>query len=360
MDFDYSDEQRHLREEAHRFLADACPTAAARTVMDDDITQFDRALWQRITAQGWLGVTIPQTFGGLGLGPVDLGALAEAVGAALAPAPFGSTLYLLAEAIGRFGSEKQQSRWLPGIAQGVTIGCGALFSAGAPVVVSSGRISGAFRPVVDGGIADLAVIAACDEAGSGLFVADLAADGVERRRLEAVDRSLDVAAIEFRDAPVERLARSDTRSRDELMARAAAAYAFEQVGGADRCFALTIEYVKSRDAFGGPVGRFQAVKHKLADLYTTNQIARSHAYHGAWAAEAAPALLAQAAAAARVAASEAYWQAAKEMIHFHGAIGFTWEHDAHLFYRRAHHLSLNLGGPLEWKSRLYRALAAAP
>lgn len=363
VDFDYTEEQRQLRNETHRFLAARCPLAVPRAALEGNRTAA-AALWRDVAAQGWLGVTIPESYGGLGLGHVDLGAIAEEIGAALAPIPFGSTLYLFAEAVMAFGSEEQRAKWLPAIVSGELIGCAALLEHAGPLRADAlsvraidGRLSGLKQPVVDGGIATHALVLARDDRGCALYVVEL--DDAGREPLEAIDGSIDVARLSFDDCRAERLAAIDDAALADLLGRAAVLYAFEQIGGADRCLARTTDYVKERQAFGGPVGRFQAVKHKLADLYVANQLARSHAYHGAWAIGAGGDVLATPAAAARIAASDAYWLASKEAIHLAGAIGFTWEHDAHLFYRRAHHLSLNLGAPQWWKERLFAQLAAA-
>ena len=352
MDFDYTDQQRSLRDEARRFLAAACPRAAARAAQDGG--GFDRTLWDRVAAQGWLGAAIPEEYGGLGLSHVELAAVTEELGATLAPLPWGPTL-LLIEALLLGGGEALKRQLLPTLAEGRLIGCGALWG---KVTATGGRLTGVAQPVVGGGIADHAVVLAQESGAPALFLAAL--DGVRRTPLEAIDGAMDVARLDFDGVPAERLA----VPLDTVLARAAVMTAFEQIGGADRCLELTTAYVKDRQAFGGPVGRFQAVKHKLADIYVVNQLARSHAYHGVWALDAGlekggeVAPLIQAAAAARVAASDAYWLASKEGIHLHGAIGFTWEHDAHLFYRRAHHLSLWLGAPGWWKDRLYERLLA--
>ena len=360
MDFDYSEEQRHLRDEARRFLTAHCPSSIVRTAYHNG---FDRGLWEQIAAQGWLSVAMPEAHGGMGLGRVELAAIAEEIGAALAPLPFGSTLYLFAEAVMMAGSETQRAAILPQVAQGRLIGCGAIFEgagdfdvARIEAAVTDGRLTGQKSPVVDGGIADVAVVAARDEAGPGLFLVHLDPT-VEREMLEAIDGSANVAALVFHDTPAQRLGTSDARAIERLLEHAAALYAFEQVGGADRCLKMAIVYVKERQAFGGPVGRFQGVKHKLANLYVDNELARSHAFHGIWAVETGDPVLPRAAAAARVAASDAFWGASRETIHLHGAMGFTWDHDAHLHYRRAHHLSLALGSPQWWKDRLFAALA---
>lgn len=363
MDFDYNDDERLLRDEARRFLADACPPSVARRILEDSDHPFDRDLWDMIAALGWLGVAIPEAYGGLGLGRVALAAIAEEIGAALAPIPFGSTLYLFADAVLLGGTEQQRGILLPKIVAGEVIGCAALFEGAGDLQpgtiearVVDGRLTGCKKPVIDGSIATHAVVLARDTTEVRLFLVSLDAPGVIRTTLDAIDGSSDVAEVTFDRAPASAL--GDARLADVLLDRAAALYAFEQVGGSDRCLAATLDFVRVREAFGGPVGRFQAVKHKLADLYVANQLARSHAYHGIWASEANDSLLPQAAAAARVAASDAYWQASKEAIQLHGAIGFTWEHDAHLFYRRAHHLSLSLGSPGWWRDRLFDALAA--
>lgn len=358
MDFDYTDDQRFIRDEAHRFLASAAPLSSARRVLESSSERFDRALWGRIAEQGWLGTTVPEKHGGLGLGPVELGAIAEGIGASLAAIPFGSNLYLFAQALLANGSPAQRSEHLPRVASGQLIGCAALSAdPGGGCEVRQNRISGAMQPVVDGTIADYAIVSAREDGEPCLFLAPL--DGsVMRFPLEAIDGSLDVARLEFHETPVERLPGGGPDAVDRLLAAAAVLCGFEQIGGADRCLALTVDYAKQRTAFGALIGRFQAVKHRLADIYVANQLARSHVYHGAWALEQAPARLIEAAAGARVAASEAYWLAAKEMIHLHGAIGFTWEHDAHLFYRRAHHLSLALGNSQAWKERLIQDLAS--
>lgn len=357
MNFDYTDDQRHLREEAHRFLARFAPSSSVRRVLDSSTERFDQPLWGQIAEQGWLGTAIPESDGGLGLGKVELGAIAECIGASLAAVPFGSTLYLFAQALLANGSPTQKSEYLPRVASGKLIGCAALSAGpGGGCEIRKNRISGIIQPVIDGSIADYAIVMARDNGEQCLFLAPLD-ESVARTSLEAVDGSLDVALLEFRDTPVEPLPGAGPDAVERLLAAAAVFYGFEQIGGADRCLALTVDYAKQRTAFGAPIGRFQSVKHRLADIYVANQLARSHVYHGVWALDVAPTRLVQAAAGARVSASEAYWLAAKEMIHLHGALGFTWEHDAHLFYRRAHHLSLVLGSPQAWKERVIQSIA---
>lgn len=364
MDFDYSEDQRYLREEARRFLSGSGSIAVARQILDDPVRSYDATLWSKIAEQGWLGTAIPENYGGLGLSHVELGAIAEEIGAALAPVPFGSTLYLFAEALLMAGTEAQKQALLPLVATGSLIGCGAIWEGSGDLMVDAiraevrdGRLTGTKLPVVDGLIADHAVVLARQDDKIGLYLADLHDAAVTRVALESVDGTGGIARLEFDGVPVERLGNSDEATLLSLLARAAVMFGFEQVGGADACLKRTTEYAKERQAFGAAIGRFQAVKHKLADMFVGNELARSHVFHGVWAVEDSPERLMAAAAAARIAASDAYWFASKEAVHLHGAIGFTWEQNSHLYYRRAHTLSLLLGSPDWWKERLFAELA---
>jgi alkylation response protein AidB-like acyl-CoA dehydrogenase len=366
MDFDYSPDQRALRGEARRFLAAACPASAVRRVLDDASVRFDQALWQRVAELGWLGAVVPETYGGLGLGHMELGALSEELGRVLAPIPFASTAYILTQALLLAGSGAQKRAWLPRIAAGAVIGCGAFAEGPGAFIpdqprtrVRNGLVSGIKIPVVDGSIADVAVVLAEGEAGPVLGLVELHADGVRRGALETVDPTCDAARLTFDGARFEPLAGA-SGMLDILLDRAAILYALQQVGGADRCLEMATEYAKTRDAFGQKIGQFQALKHKLADILVANTLARSHAFHGLWALDAVGADLRAAAAAARLSASEAYWVAARETIHGYGAMGFTWDADPHLYYRRAHHLSLVLGGPERWQERLFESLRQRP
>jgi len=366
MDFDYTPDQRALQGEARRFLAAACPVSVVRRVLDDASVRFDRGLWRRVAEQGWLGAVVPETYGGLGLGHVELGALSEELGRALAPVPFASTAYILTQALLLAGSPAQKNRWLPRIAAGEVIGCGA-FAEGPGAFVPAhprtrlrgGLVSGVKVPVVDGSIADVAVVLADGDAGPVLGLVALDGDGVRRDALETVDPTCDAARLTFDEAPFETLGAA-AGLLDVLLDRAAILYALQQLGGADRCLEMATEYAKTRQAFGQKIGQFQALKHKLADILVANTLARSHAFHGLWALDAVRADLPAAAAAARLSAGEAYWVAAKETIHGYGAMGYTWDADPHLYYRRAHHLSLVLGGPERWRERLFESLRSRP
>jgi alkylation response protein AidB-like acyl-CoA dehydrogenase len=365
MNFDFSDDQKFLKSEARKFLEANCSTAQVRKVLDDDGRTYDAALWQAVAAQGWLGAAIPEEHGGLGLGHLELCVIAEELGRAVAPIPFASTVYLLAEAVMLAGDDAQKAEILPRIAAGEVIGALATSEGPGPVTagavqasVMGGKLTGTKLPVTDGDIATLAIVLAKENGQPGLFLVDLTGEGVTREPLSTVDPTRDAAKLTFRGAPAQRLgaAGEGMSLLERILDRAAVLLAFEQTGGADRCLEMAKAYALDRYAFGRVIASYQAIKHKLADMYVRNELARSNAYYGAWALNTDAPELPVAAAAARIAASEAYWFAAKENIQTHGGIGFTWEVDAHLYFRRSRQLGLVAGAPRVWKERLVSQL----
>jgi alkylation response protein AidB-like acyl-CoA dehydrogenase len=365
MNFDFSDDQKFLKNEARRFLEARCPTSKVRAVLDDPAKSYDADLWKEVAAQGWLGAAIPEANGGLGLGHLELCVIAEELGRALAPIPFASTVYFLAEALAMAGSDAQKAKWLPKIAAGEVIGCfasverpGALTEAQVQARVEGGKLTGTKLPVTDGDIADVAVVLARENGPLSLFLVELGGEGVARETLETLDPTRGAAKLTFSGAPAERLgeAGEGMSLAEALLERAAVLLAFEQIGGADRALEMAKGYALERYAFGRPIGSYQAIKHKLADMYVKNELARSNAYYGAWALETGASELPLAAASARVSACDAYWYAAKENLQTHGGIGFTWQMDCHLFYRRAQQLGLVAGGAKAWKEKLVTQL----
>ncbi len=361
MNFEFSDELKQLRDQARRFLGEKSPLGVMRRVLDG-AEPYAATLWQEMAEMGWPGAAIPEQYGGAGLGYEGLCVLAEELGRALAPVPFASSAYLATEAILAAGSEAQRRKLLPRLADGSVIGTFALAEGlgqpdpgDAQVRCVGGRISGSKWPVADGGIADFAVVAARDETGEiALFLAGLNGAGVTRRNLTTVDPSRNHARIEFAGTEAEKLGTGVTGwpMVQHLLDRAAIMLAFEQVGGADACLQMARDYALERYAFGRPIGSFQAIKHKLADVYVAIELARSNAYYGAWALSANAAELPIAAATARVSATEAFRLASKENIQTHGGIGFTWDVDCHLYYRRSKQLALAVGGAPFWQNRL--------
>jgi acyl-CoA dehydrogenase len=361
MNFDFPDDLKLLREQARKFLRERNSVAAARRVLEGG-EPYDKELWQEIAAMGWTGAAIPEEYGGAGLGHLGLCVLAEELGYALAPVPFASSAYLATEALLAAGSEQQKKRWLPKLAAGEAIGTlahaegpGAATPRSLRTTVEGGKISGTKVPVPDGTVADVAVVAA---KGGALYLVDLSGAGVKRAAVETVDPSRAHARIAFEGAAAEPLgaAADGAALLKRIQDRAAVLIAFEQVGGAQAALDMAKAYAMERYAFGRPIGSFQAIKHKLADVYVATELARSNAYYGAWALSTDAPELGVAAAAARVAASDAFYLAAKENIQTHGGMGYTWAFDCHLYYRRAKLLALALGPAREWKDRLITEL----
>ena len=359
MNFDFSDDQKFLKAEARKFLDANCPTSRVRKVLDDVDKPYDADLWKAVAAQGWLGAAIPEEHGGLGLGHLELCVIAEELGRAVAPIPFASTVYLLAEAIMLAGDAEQKAHYLPKIAAGEIIGClatsegpGALSASTVQSTVEAGKLTGVKIPVTDGSIADVALVLAKEGGKPGLYLVEMAA--IARETLQTLDPTRDAAKLTFSGAPAKRLGGvgEGFELLEQILDRAAVLLAFEQTGGADRCLEMAKDFALERYAFGRTIASYQAIKHKLADIYVKNELARSNAYYGAWALNTNAAELPVAASAARIAASEAFWFASKENIQTHGGIGFTWEMDCHFYYRRSRQLSLVAGAPRVWKERL--------
>jgi alkylation response protein AidB-like acyl-CoA dehydrogenase len=365
VNFDFSDDQKMLREQARKFLAEKSPRKAVRAVLNDEARAYDEALWKAIAAQGWLGAAIPEAHGGLGLGRLELCVLAEEMGRSLAPVPFSSTVYFFAEALLLAGSPAQQAALLPSLAEGAVIGAfavsegpGASSPTGIEAQFDGRTLSGTKIPVTDGDIATHAVVLAREGQGLSLVLVDLQQPGVTRESLKTLDPTRSHARLVFSRAEGQRLGRAGEGwdLAEQVLDRAAVLLAFEQIGGSQACLEMSVDYAKGRYAFSRQIGSFQAIKHKLADMYVAIELARSNAYYGAWALSTEAAQLPVAAAAARVAACDAFYFAAKEAIQTHGGMGYTWEVDCHLFYRRAKLLAVQAGGPGVWKEKLVRRL----
>ncbi len=364
MNFEFSEEQKLLRDQASNFLANECPIDRVRAVLEGD-QAHDQELWGAMIKLGWTATTIPEQYGGLGLGHLELCVLAEELGRSLAPTPFASSVYLATEAVLLYGNEQQKMVLLSLLAEGKAIGTLAVGEGvGAPNLakletrVAKDRVSGTKLPVPDGETAHFAIVLVGDGDATSMVLVDLVnGQGVERTRVRSLDGSKSYAEIRFSDAPCEILgvAGRGAEQINTLFTRAAIPFAFEQIGGAQASMDMARAYALERYAFGRPIASFQAIKHKLADMYIANTLARSNCYYGAWALSTDAAELPIAAAAARVSATEAFHECAKENIQIHGGMGFTWEFNCHLYYRRSKILALNLGSPLRWKERLISA-----
>jgi alkylation response protein AidB-like acyl-CoA dehydrogenase len=365
MNFDFSDDQKQLRDEARKYLAEKCSPKAVREVLDGN-APYDKELWKGLAEMGFLGVAIPEEFGGAGAGHLELCVIAEEIGRALAPVPFSSTVYLAAEVLMLAGSEAQKQKWLPKIASGEAIGTLALFEGkGNPspraikLSASNNSLTGIKKPVPDGANADFAIVAARTgssgrETDISLFIVDLMSEGIETRALTNIDPTRSQAEITFKNCKAEPLgpANEGWSIVTRVLDRAAVLLAFEQVGGADRALEMGRDYALDRIAFGRPIGSFQAVKHMLADMYVSATLARSNCYYGAWALSTNASELPEAAATARISATQAFQHCAKNNIQVHGGMGFTWEFDCHMYYRRANALALGLGSLSYWEDAL--------
>jgi len=365
MNFDFSEDQKFLGSEARKFLEAECTSAHVREILDDAEKSHHAELWQKVIEMGWLGTAIPEDDGGLGLGMLELCVLAEEMGRALAPVPFASTAYFFTEAMKLAGSDEVKASVLPEIMGGGVVGCyatsegpGNVEAAKLKTTFDGSKVTGTKIPVTDGDVATHAVVLAKEGSGASLVLVPLQQDGVKITPVKTLEPTRSHAEIVFDGAEGTRLgtAGEGESLNDQVLNRAAVLLAFEQLGGASRCLEMANAYAKDRHAFGRPIGGNQAIKHKLADMYVKNEVARSNCYYGAWALSTDAVELPEAAAAARVAASEAYWFASKENIQTHGGMGFTWEVDCHLFYRRAKLLAVQAGAPGVWKEKLVRAL----
>ncbi|MEA2814833.1 MAG: hypothetical protein QOE02_2183 [Rhodospirillaceae bacterium] len=371
MNFDFSDEQKQLKDQARRFLADKCPTQAVRAVLEGP-EPFDRKLWQALAEMGYMGTAIPEQYGGLGAGYLELCIIAEELGRALAPVPFASSIYLAAEFLMAAGSDAQKKAWLPLLASGEKIGCfahaegaGRVSPATIQLRASGNRLNGTKMAVLDGDVADFAVVTARAAGGDqardiSLFLVDLNGPGVTRSTMQTIDPTRSQAKLSFDGAIGEPLGAAGEGwwLVSAVLDRAAVLTAFEQIGGAERALEMARDYALERIAFGRPIGSFQAIKHMLADMYVTLTLGRSNAYYGAWALSTGAALLAEAAATARVSATQAYQQCARNCIQVHGGMGFTWQFDCHLHYRRSNALALSLGSQSQWEDLLIERLQA--
>ena len=364
MDFDFSDDQEEIRQAVARLLDEQTSFAKSHEMLDK-AAGLDRDLWEQMAQGGWLAVTIPEQFGGAGMGAVELAVLAQEIGRTLAPIPFGAAQYLAIPALVEFGSDAQKSAILPGLASGQKIATAALCenTGFAPQTVTAkvvdGKISGVKSPVSDGDVADVAIVAAVDEAGApGLFIVDLKSDGVRVEPLDAMDPTRPQSRVVLDGAAADRLMGADGAAIDRLLDGGAVLVAFEQLGIAGRALDIATSYALERTAFGRQIGGFQALKHRMADMFAKIELARSNAFFGAWALAKNDERLTEAAACARLTALDACQFTCEETIQIHGGIGYTWVADPHLFLRRGWHLKALLGPSAIWSERLVGALKA--
>ena len=360
-----SQEHDELRQVVREFLTQRSPSSEVRRLIAAGEGRDDE-VWAMLTGQlGLSGIAVPARYGGAGYGPVELGIVLEEMGRALLVAPYFSTVVLAGQALAASGDEEAMARWLPGIADGSLTAALAIaeesgswdladVTATAEPAGDGWTVSGSKLYVVDGHTADLLLVVARTQGEHGIFAVEGDAPGVERARLDALDLTRPLASVTLRAARAVRVeAGRDTEAwLSEVTDLVLAALAAEQLGGAARCLDLSVEYAKVREQFGRPIGSFQAVKHKCATLFLEVESGRSAVSQATEALARREPDASLAAALAYVHCSAAFTHAAKECIQVHGGIGYTWEHDAHLYLRRAKSSELFLGPPARQRARL--------
>jgi acyl-CoA dehydrogenase len=352
MAFLFDDDHRQIVHEAERVLSAAYSPDGLRELLEQTGT-FDETFWSTCREMGWTGIAIDEAHGGLGLGPVELGLTAQMTGRFAVGAPFLSASFGVAEALRIHGADTLRAAHLPGLADGSTIGAIWLtpaFDDAALPAFSDGRLSGTLGPLVAGLHAGLLVSLARSPDGSLVLVL-VELDGASHRAaVQTFDNSRGYADLVLDRADATILTSIDARNAAlDLLARVAVIIAFEQLGLAEACMERACTFANEREAFGQPIGKFQAIKHRIAEMYVAIELARGAVLRAVLALrDEKPNLLALA-GAARLMAIDAAEFAARETIQTHGAIGVTWEHDLHLFYRRARALTLELGPSAVWQ-----------
>jgi alkylation response protein AidB-like acyl-CoA dehydrogenase len=372
--FSFSDEQEEFRRVVRRFLEDRSPPGEVRRLMETP-EGFDRDVWAQLSSElGLPGVQVPEEYGGQGFGFAELGIALEEMGRALLCAPYLGSVALAANAILNAATETRKKELLPGIASGEVIATLALSEPegrwhAAGISLAATRADGGFHLdgvksyVLDGHTADLVVVVARTPGSSGeqgitFFTVPGDAPGLERRLLSTLDSTRKQARLEFSGVRAEPLGELDAGG--PALARtldlAAIALANEMVGGAQKVLEMAVDYAKKRVQFGRPIGSFQAIKHKCADMLLEVELAKSAAYYAAAAADEDDAELPALAALAKSLASDAFRQAAAENIQIHGGVGFTWEYDAQLYFKRAKGSEVFLGDPAHHREVLAQRL----
>lgn len=335
MQFGLSESQEFLKDSARKFFAGECPIAEVRRLMETD-TAYDAKLWSKIVEQGYTGIIFPEEYGGVGLGKFELILLMEEAGRALLPGPFFSTVALAGAVIDAVANPEKKKNYLAPICRGDARSTVAVLEAGGSwdpaaiqIVGANGKLTGGKLFVTDAAVADFIVVVARD----GVYVVEAKANGMRIAPMEGMDFGRKLYAIQFTGTPAGKLGGTAALSR--AFDIATTALVAEMVGGMQRSLELTVEYAKMRKQFGKPIGMFQAVQHQCADMYLETESSRSAAYYAAWALEENAPDASVAVSIAKMYASDACRTVGNRGIQIHGGMGFTWENDLHLYYRRA-------------------------
>ena len=355
MQFQLTEEQRALQDAVRSYLRDRFGPSQVRELFENDTDGVPADLWKAVNEQGWLAVLVPEEHDGLGLGLLDASVIARAFGAGTVPGPWQSTL-LAGEAIRLAGSAAQQATHLPRLTEGSLIAAVALVRpgstpnpAGAPIKASGTTLTGDLGLVEYAEVANLLVVASQD---GGLHLVDPSGTGVTLTTQDPLDRTTRLARVVLDGAPAERLEGSSPEVLQEVLDRAAVLVANDLAGLARKALTDTVEYDKIRQQFGKPIGSFQAIKHDLADLHVTVTMAEHAALYAAHAFDIDAPDKQLAASIAKSKAAEASRTAVSAMIQYHGGIGYTWEHDAHFYFKRSKRQEASFGDVAQHRERI--------
>ena len=363
MQFGLTETQQLLKNSAREFFPAECPMAEVRRIMEID-GAHDAALWRKLAGHGWTGMIFEEEHGGMGLGLVEMAVACEEMGRALLPGPYFSTVFLAGTILNSLPHTRERLR---PVCEGRERGTLALLeesarwdAGGVRMQVEGGRISGRKLFVPDAGTADWMLCMA--RQGGELAVAQVCrtARGVSVRAMPALDRTRQLYAVDFDRAEAEILATGEEAQRalDRALDIASVALAAEMAGGIERITEIAVDYAKTRKQFGKPIGQFQAVQHHCADMLLLGESTRSAAYYAAWALQEGAPDARTAVSVAKSYASEAYREAGNRAIQVHGGMGFTWENDLHLYYRRAKASEIACGDAAFHRERIARMVVA--
>jgi alkylation response protein AidB-like acyl-CoA dehydrogenase len=335
MQFGLSESQEFLKDSARKFFAGECPSGEMRRLMETD-TAYDAALWSKLADQGYTGIIFPEAYGGVGLGKVELMLLMEEAGRALLPGPFFSTVVLAGSVLDAVASPAHKQKYLSPICRGEARATVAILESNASwnhhdvqLTAANGKLTGEKYFVSDAAVADFIIVVA----RNGVFVVNAKAPGLKISPMTAMDLTRKLYLVEFNNTPAEEI--SATTDLARAFDVATAALSAELVGGMQRTLDITVEYAKTRKQFGKPIGTFQAVQHQCADMYLETESSRSAVYYAGWALEENSPDATVAVSIAKMYASDAARTVGNRGIQIHGGMGFTWENDVHLYYRRA-------------------------
>jgi alkylation response protein AidB-like acyl-CoA dehydrogenase len=364
MQFGLTETQQTLKNTVRKFLAAECPLAEVRKQMETE-TAFDAVLWRKIAEQGWTGIIFPEEYGGFGMGMVEMAATLEEMGRALLPGPFSSTVLLAGTLLEASGNDSQKEKYLGAICRGEAKATLALledsasWSPDAVQMKASGlTLNGRKLFVPDAAVADILLVAARMDGELALFLVPSNAPGLRITNLPAMDATRKLYEVTFDNVAAELLAQG-SRARaalDRALDIATVGLVAEMTGGMQRLLEITVEYAKTRKQFGRAIGEFQAVQHQCADMLVYTESSRSAAYYAAYAIQEGIPEARLAVSVAKAYASDAYREVGNRAIQVHGGMGFTWENDVHLFYRRAKASELAFGDAAFHRERIAKAV----